>query len=119
MKRLFDMSQTTFDFSHDTDEVIDIKPPTGRTRNHRHSTRPQSKRLHNLPRHSHFFLRFSRKRNANRVADSFVKQDAEPDRRLYSPTNRRPRLSDAEVKWIINLLRQQSISLGVTEAGTS
>ncbi len=106
MKWLFDVSQPPFDLRYDTDKVIDIEPATRRTRNDRNSTRPQTEGLHNLPRHSHFFLRFSGKRNANRVANTFVKQDPESDRRLYGSTERSACFGNAEMKRIVDLLRQ-------------
>jgi hypothetical protein len=61
MKWFFDVGQPSFDLRYDTDKVIDIEPATRWTCNDRNSTRPQTQGLHNLPRNSHFFLRFSRK----------------------------------------------------------
>src|SRR6185369_14154553 len=40
VQRLLDMSQPALDLFNNPDEVINIQAPTGRTRNHRHATRP-------------------------------------------------------------------------------
>src|SRR6185369_6176435 len=58
----------------------------------------------------HFFLRFSSKRNSDRVADSFVKQNSKSDGRLDSAAERGAGFSHAEMKRIINFLGQQPIS---------
>src|SRR5436190_14596867 len=103
MKRLFDVSQAPFDFSDDLDKVIYVEPAARRTRNHGNATRTQAERLHNLPGDPNLFVRFSRQRNTNSVADSFMQKNAQSDGRLDRAGERRACFGHTEVKWIINL----------------
>src|SRR5690348_6884425 len=109
MQRLLDVSQTALDLLDNPDEVINVKPSTRRTRNDRHATRSQAERLNNLPRHSNFFLRLRSKRDTNRVANSFVQQNPETDRRFHRSTERSSGFRDAKMKRVIALPSQQSI----------
>src|SRR5207253_5537394 len=80
MKRFLDVRETSFDLSDDLDKVIDVEPPASGTRDDSNAARAQADRLYDLPGDAHFFLRFSRQRDANRVAKPYVQQDAEADR---------------------------------------
>src|SRR5947208_7295154 len=95
--------------SYDADKVINIEAATRRTGNNGDAASAQTERFHNLPGDAHFFLRFRRKRNANRVADAFVQQDAKSNRGFDSASKGGARFGDAEMKWIVDLLRQQAI----------
>src|SRR6185369_5543691 len=110
VQRLLDMSKPALDLFNNPDEVIDIKPPTSRTSQHRHATRSQSKRLHDLPRYTNLFLWFRSERDANRVTNSFMQQNSEPDRRFHSAAERSPCFRDAKMKRIVDLFGKQSIS---------
>ena len=74
-----DVSQAALDLSDDTYEVINIQPAARRTCDDRDAARAQAERLHDLPRDANFFLRFSRERDPNRVADALMEQNTEPD----------------------------------------
>ena len=87
---------------NDLDEVIDVEPATSRTSDDSHAARSQSQDL-TISRDSHFFLRFRSERNPDRVADSFVQQNAKTDGRLNSAAERRARFRHAEMKRIVDL----------------
>src|SRR5207253_11218472 len=80
MKRFLDVRETSFDLSDDLDKVINVEPPASGTRDDSHAARSQAERLYDFPGDAHFFLRFCRQRDANRVANAFVQQDSETDR---------------------------------------
>src|SRR5438132_13262122 len=109
MQRLFDVRQSAFNFSHDLDKVIHIKPPARRTGDDSYAARAQAERLHDLPGHAHFFLRLSRQRYANRVANAFVQQNAETNRGFDCAYKSRSCFSHAKMKWIVNFFREQAI----------
>src|SRR5678810_1311358 len=102
MQRLLDVSQSTFYFRDDTNEVVNIESSASWAGHDCHSTRPQAKRLNNFPRHPNLILRFSCQRDANGVAYSFTKQYAQTNRRLHGSAKRSTSLRDSQVKWIIN-----------------
>src|SRR5207249_700244 len=105
-----DVSQTSFDLCDNLDEVVDIETAAGRASNNGHPARAQRQRFKNLPGHTHLLLWLCRKRYANRVADTFMKQDPETNGRLDCSGERRASLGHTEMEWIIDLLSEQTIS---------
>src|SRR5437016_374482 len=55
-------------------------------------------------------MRLCRERNANRVADAFVQENAQTDGRLDRSTKRGASFGHAKMERIINLLGEQTIS---------
>src|SRR5438132_2672873 len=110
MKRFLDVRETSFDLSDDLDKVIDVEPPASGTCDDSHAARAQAERLYDFPGDAHFFLRFGRQRDANRVANAFVQQDSETDRGFNCAGESGAGLCHAQVKWIVNLLGEQTVS---------
>ena len=104
LKRLLDVRETSFDLSHDLDKVIDIEAAASRTRHDGDAARAQAERLHDFPGNAHFFLRFGRQRNANRVANAFVQKDSETYRGFDRAGESRAGFRHAQMKWIVNFL---------------
>src|ERR1041384_2903544 len=109
MQRLFNVRQAPLDFGDDLDEVIYIETSACGTCNDGDAARAQAERLHYLPSDPNFFLRFSRERNSNRIADAFVQKDTESDRGFNCAYKRRSCFSHAQMKWIIDFLSEQTI----------
>ena len=82
MQRLLDVSQPTFDLGDDFDKIIDIEPSAGRTCDDRNAAFAELEGFQDLPADANLFVRFGGKRNADRVADAFVKQDTQVRSRI-------------------------------------
>jgi hypothetical protein len=54
-------------------------------------------------------VRLGRERDADRVADAFVQEDAEADGRFDRAAEGRPRLRHAEVERVVAHLREQPV----------
>src|SRR5437762_4016440 len=104
------MGQAFFNLSHDFDEVIYIQSSAGGTGNDGDATRPQAERFYNFPGDSNFLLGFRCQRNADRVTDAFVQQNAQTNRGLYCTGEGSAGFSHAEMEGIVDLLSKQSIS---------
>src|SRR6267142_661601 len=92
-------------------DQVDVGPAAGGTRDEGQAALSEAERLQDVDPDAHFFGRIRGERHADRVADSFREQGAEPDRGLDRADARRPGLGHAEVERVVDLVGKHAVGL--------